>query len=388
MDGNGPLARGALSRAWTSLTRAVRSVGDPTPPPSDTAVSVQPPAAADAGDAARVATARGIFSNGPLPTNFSINLGAAPCNHSCLFCPQSIHKPRKAAWLDLDVLRKVVSELPEEGVLVNISSYSETLAAPNLVEAIRIIKTGRPKLKIVMATNGSLMRENVVQGVIDAGLDHYSYSFDAPDRDSYHKLMQVDHFDRVWANLERIVEMRKASGSAMKITTHIMGFEQFREKFKEFEAYWKDRVDAVIWRPVGNWGGGTWGLEDNLAKAGFVVPETQLPPDRYPCNSIFMHFKLQHDGRYAPCVAAVPDHLPEEELHNVPYIGDARTMTWGEAWAKLSDMRRAHLEGDWGRYECCKSCNIWSLWPNVWTDTGTSGEGERFRLPAGIDAAR
>jgi MoaA/NifB/PqqE/SkfB family radical SAM enzyme len=341
----------------------------------------------DALEVATASTARGIFANGPLPTNFSINLGAAPCNHSCLFCPQSVHKPRKASWLKLDLLRKVVGEMPEEGILVNISSYSETLAAPNLVEAVQIIKTLRPKLKVVMATNGSLFRENVISGLFDAGLDHYQYSFDAPDRRSYERLMQVDHFDRVWANLERIIEMRRKRRSSMRITTHIMGFEEFRENFAAFEAYWKDKVDQVIWRPVGNWGGETWGLEGNLAKAGFSVPESAKPDRRTPCNSIFMHFKLQHDGRYAPCVAAVPDFLPEEELHCVPYLGNAGEISWSEAWSRLSDMRQAHLSGEWERYDCCKSCSIWSLWPDVWKDRGVNTPGmPRFHVP-GIEIA-
>ena len=333
-------------------------------------------------EAVRHQQARVIFANGPSPTNFSINLGAAPCNHSCLFCPQSIHKPKKASWLSMDLLRKVAGELPEEGLLVNISSYSETLAAPNLVEAVRILKTVRPKLPVVMATNGSLLRENVVAGLMDAGLDHYQYSFDAPDRESYHRLMQVDDFDKVWANLDRIVEMRRARGSKMRITTHIMGFEQFRESFKAFEDYWRDKVDQVIWRPVGNWGGETWGLEANLAKAGFSVPAAAAPDKRTPCNSIFMHFKMQHDGRYAPCVAAVPDYLPEEEMHCVPYLGDANEITWSEAWRRLSDMRQAHLKGEWARYDCCRTCNIWAVWPNVWKDRGENTEGApRFHIP-------
>jgi MoaA/NifB/PqqE/SkfB family radical SAM enzyme len=344
-------------------------------------------AAIDPAETARLATARNIFNNGTLPTNFSINLGAAPCNHACLFCPQSIHKPRKASWLSMDLLRKVVSEMPQQGVLMNISSYSETLAAPNLVEAISIMKTMRPKMQIVMATNGSLFRENVISGVIDAGLDIYQYSFDAPDRESYKRMMQVDHFDRVWENLERIVKMRNERTSPMKISTHILGFEQFRESFKIFEAYWKDKVDSVNWRPVGNWGGETWGLEKNLAKAGFTVPEVERNPRRTPCNSIFMHFKLQHDGRYAPCVAAVPDYLPEEELHCVPYLGSAHDMTWTEAWERLGDMRRAHLAGEWDRYDCCRTCNIWSVWPDVWKDRGVNGPGvPRFHLP-GIEHA-
>lgn len=331
--------------------------------------------------------AQAIFSNGKLPSNFSINLGAAPCNHSCLFCPQSVKKPRKAAWLDLEILRKVAGEMPEQGMLINISSYSETLAAPNLVPAVRLLKEVRPKLKVAMATNGSLYREDVIAGLIDVGLDHYSYSFDAPDRESYKRMMQVDHFDRVWNNLERIVEMRNRRGSAMRITTHIMAFDQFKDNFEAFRAQWTGKVDDVLFRPVGNWGGDSWGLRKNLEAAGFTAPLQQGRAKRSPCNSIFMHFKLQHDGRYAPCIAAVPDYLPDEEVHAVAYLGSARDMTWGEAWAKLGEMRRAHLEGNWDAYECCRTCDVWSLWPEIWEDRGTTtAEGHRFHIP-GVEHA-
>ena len=46
---------------------------------------------------------------------------------------------------------------------------------------------------------------DVVEAVIDAGLDHYSYSFDAPTREKYREIIQVDNFDKAWANLERCV---------------------------------------------------------------------------------------------------------------------------------------------------------------------------------------
>jgi MoaA/NifB/PqqE/SkfB family radical SAM enzyme len=334
------------------------------------------------------ASLKATFANGALPTTFSINLGAAPCNHSCRFCPQSVHKPKRASWLDLDLLRKVASELPEQGMEVNISSYSETLAAPNLVSAIRLLKEVRPKLRVVMATNGSLLREDVVTGVIDAGLDHYSYSFDAPDRKSYERLMQVDHFDRVWKNLDRIVDLRNERKSKMLITTHIMGFEEFRQPYEEFKSYWEKRVNLVYWREVGNWGGDTWGLEQKLAEAGFTLPAVAQKSARVPCTSIFMSFKLQHDGRYAPCVAAVPDYLPAEERHNVPYIGDARDITFTEAWDKLSNMRQAHLRGEWDRYDCCKTCSIWGLFTNGWEDRGVNRpDSPRFHVP-GIEIAQ
>src|SRR5690242_7459998 len=134
---------------------------------------------ADGETSRKIAYAKGVLWNGAQPTDFSIGLGAAPCNHTCLFCPQSVEKPGRAVWLDQGLLRKVLEELPQEKLRLNISSYSETVAAPNLLPAVRLMKEVRPKLPVIMASNGTIFREEVIEGLIDAGLDHYSYSFDA-----------------------------------------------------------------------------------------------------------------------------------------------------------------------------------------------------------------
>ena len=382
----------ALGGENSAATKAVRSLVKrvahtrPAPSPSLTPdiQNEERNQSVDTSEQRRLVVARAIFNNGKLPSEFSITLGAAPCNHSCLFCPQSVKKPRKASWMDLDLLRKHLGELPESGVGLNISSYSETLAAPVLVEAVKLMKEMRPNLRISMATNGSLFRENVIEELIDAGLDHYQYSFDAPTRESFHRLIQKDDFDRVTENLEEVIEMRDRKNSKMFITTHVMDFVETSEENEKFIEKWNEKFtgdqDSAALRSVGNWGGDAWGLEGELKKNGFTSAY-QAPEKRYPCNSIFMHFKLQHDGRYAPCVAAVPDYIPEEEGHDVPYLGDARDMTWTEAWEKLSVMRQAHLEGRWDDYECCRTCNIWGLWQNVWEDRGKNEVGKpRFHL--------
>lgn len=337
----------------------------------------------DALRARKIDYGKSVLSNGPLPTNFSVNLGAAPCNHTCLFCPQSVEKPAKAEWLDLDLLRKVLLEMPEEHILLNLSSYSETITAPNLVPAVRLMKQLRPKLPIAMATNGTIYREQVVEELVDAGLDHYSYSFDGATKEDYRTLMQMDHFERAWENLERVVAIKRRKRSPMKITTHIMHFKGVEEAYEKFKAYWEDKLDAVVLRRVGNWGADRLGLMRHLAAQGFVSAH-ETPATRTPCPSIFMHFKLQYDGDYYPCVAAIPAY----NEHEVPALGNARTMTWPEAWEKLGEMRRAHLEGRWDDYACCRSCDIWSMWDDMWfQEPGADGKPGPFHL-IDIDHAR
>ena len=312
-------------------------------------------------EGAKIQYGKNVVSNKAIPNNFSVTLGAAPCNHSCLFCPQSVEKPDGQYWLDLELLRKVLHEMPEEGVLLNVSAYTETIVAPNLIDAIKMMKEIRPKLKVAMATNGTLFREEKVEELIDVGLDQYSYSFDSPNPQDYATIMQKDDFHKVWNNLEQIVAMRDKKRSSMIVTTHIMHFKGVEQDFEVFKNYWQDKVDAVVLRRVGNWGSDDLGLMNRLKEEGFESAH-ETPTDRYPCMSIFTHFKLQYTGEYYPCVSAIPAY----DKHLVPPIGHAKDIPFLEAWERLGEMRRAHLEGRWDDYECCKTCNIWSLWDNPW----------------------
>lgn len=347
------------------------------------AVPASPLAAPLSLEEQKISAARMYLRTGAVPCNFSINLGYAPCNHTCLFCPQSVVKPDKAVWLDLDLLRKVLEEMPEEGVYLHVSSYSETLTAPNLIPAIGLMKKLRPKLPIIMASNGSLWREDVVSLLIDLGLDWYSYSFDAPNREGYAKLMQKDDFDAVGRNLERLIDLRNSKGSVMKITTHIMAFKEFEADFEIFKQHWLHRLDGINFRKISNWGSDDYGLEQQLTEAGYNRIHS-APAQRFPCTSIFSHFKLSVEGDYYPCVAAVPG----PGIHKVKSLGNARDISWWEAWDRLGEMRQAHLEGRWDDCACCGNCDIWGVsYNDIWfRETGPDGR-THFTVK-GVDYAR
>ncbi len=368
----------------TGIVQKIRFYAKRFREPSGTGVgladSVNPQAAAEE----RNALAKQYVSSGTLPCDFSITVGVAPCNYSCMFCPQSVSKPKKAVWMDLGLLEKCLTEMPEEGVQLNVSSFSETIAAHNLVPAIQLMKRVRPKLRVIMATNGSLFREKVVEALIDAGVDHYSYSFDAPTRERYKELIQVDNFDKAWQNLERIVEMRNNKKSKMFISTHIMNFKGVEEDFEKFRSYWEGKVDSVRLRTVGNWGGDSeLSLTSKLEAMGYVSAH-ETPQRRYPCLSIFTHFQLQPDGHYMACIGTTPDYASNPKYS----LGHASDTTWAEAWARLGEMRRAHLEGRWDEIEACRNCNIWSLWKDAWQESpGDDKKPRQFRLE-GVEYAK
>lgn len=297
---------------------------------------------------------------GIFPSQFSINLGSAPCNHKCLFCPQSVKKPKKAEWLDLTVLEKALNEMPTKNINLNVSSYSETMSCPILFPALEMMKRIRPDLTIVLATNGSMITEDHVRRLINIGLEMLSFSFDASDRDSYRKLMQVDDFEKAERNLEMVCRIRSELGSNMIISTHIMAFENQSEGFEDFKRKWEGKVDTVAFRAVGNWGDEGLDLKKRLAQIGFI-PIYKKPERRYPCTSVFMHFKLGIDGFYYPCVAYIPG-----DVHKSKPIGDARKITFNEAWARMEEIRQKHLSGKWNECPYCQTCDVWGLWEDMW----------------------
>jgi radical SAM protein with 4Fe4S-binding SPASM domain len=324
----------------------------------------------------KLALQRAVLPYGMFPSQFSISLGAAPCIHSCLFCPQSVEKPAEKTWLQLEVLEKSLREMPEDKIQLNVSSYSETMHAPNLFSSLELMKGIRPNLPIVLATSGVSITEEQVHRLIDLGLEMLQFSFDAADPESYKTLMQCNHFNRATEKLEMICRIRDERKSGMKVITHIMAFENQKDGFEKFKLAWENKVDIINFRPVGNWGEENLNLKKQLAEKGFI-PIYKKPENRYPCTSIFMHFKLSPDGFYYPCVA----YIPGDDKDRAFALGNARVMTFKEAWNQLNLLRQKHLTGNWDGCHHCESCDVWGLWEDMFYE-----ENGKFDLDNSIKA--
>ena len=310
----------------------------------------------------RQETASACLPTGEQVSALLVALGSAPCNHNCIFCYQSIEKPKTATWLDVNLLRHVVQQFPATPVNVHMSANTETFFAPNLVDSVRMIKEERPDCPIILSTNGSRFRPHIMEELIDLKLNTLSYSFDGATREDYKLVVGNDSFDLVWENLEKIVQMRDRKGSNMEIHTHIMGFKGMEASFERFRKQWEGKNVYVHFRRVCNWGGSERGMavEKQLAEAG-LFPH-QPTDNRYPCGSLFAQIKLGHTGDYWLCSSAISDY----DDHGVPNLGHASEVPLQEVWQKMSQYRCAHLRGEWDSMPYCVHCTTWSMWYDYW----------------------
>src|SRR6266498_3353556 len=133
------------------------------------------------------------------------------CNAKCVFCPRDdMH--RRQGIMSVDLFRKIVDECVELGIThVRMHNYGESFIDRKLVEKVRYAKQQGIK-EVGMISNGSLITDQIARGMIDAGLDAINISVDASGKEVFESTRVGLKYDKVIANIERIVRLRAETG--------------------------------------------------------------------------------------------------------------------------------------------------------------------------------
>jgi heme b synthase len=105
------------------------------------------------------------------------------CNLACGHCRASAERGSYEGELDTERCKGLLDEIAEVGKPVVILTGGEPLLRPDICE---IAAYGDSKgLRMVLATNGTLMNEAMAENLIRAGIKRVSVSIDGPDAESH-----------------------------------------------------------------------------------------------------------------------------------------------------------------------------------------------------------
>ena len=123
-----------------------------------------------------------------------------------------------------------------------------------LVEKVRYAKQKGIK-EVGMISNGSLITEAVARGMVDAGLDAINISVDASGKDVFESTRIGLKYDKVIANIERLVRIRAESGK--RRPKLILSFVRQNNSADEqaFIEHWRRIADKIHITDLHNWGG-------------------------------------------------------------------------------------------------------------------------------------
>src|ERR671910_2863280 len=228
------------------------------------------------------------------------------CNAKCVFCPRD-EMHRKQGIMSFDLFKKVVDEAAELGIThVRVHNYGEPFVDRRLVDKVRYAKE-RGIREVGMISNGSLINEQVARGMIEAGLDAINISVDASGKDVFESTRLGLKYDKVIANIERLVRLRTESGK--RRPKLILSFVRQNNSVDEqaFIEHWRAIADKIHITDLHNW-------------AGTLNRDSDV---NYPCYRPWLTFTVLWDGRVSLCCA---------DFDGKTILGDLNTQTIQEIW--------------------------------------------------------
>ncbi|CAN5490196.1 radical SAM protein [soil metagenome] len=254
------------------------------------------------------------------------------CNAKCVFCPRD-EMHRKQGIMTFDLFRKVVDECVALGIThIRMHNYGEAFIDKQLVEKVRYAKQ-KGISEVGAISNGSLLTEAVTRGMIEAGLDAINISVDASGKDVFESTRIGLKYDKVIANIERLVRLRTEAGK--RRPKLILSFVRQNNDADEqaFIEHWKKIADKIHITDLHNW-------------AGTLHTESDV---NYPCYRPWLTFTVLWDGRVSLCCADFDGRV---------VLGDLNVSSIQEIWNSegYRNVRREHLES--GGPEICRSCDL------------------------------
>jgi MoaA/NifB/PqqE/SkfB family radical SAM enzyme len=254
------------------------------------------------------------------------------CNAKCVFCPRD-EMHRRQGIMTVELFRKIVDECAALGIThVRMHNYGEAFIDKQLVDKVRYAKQKGIR-EVGVISNGSLITESVARGMIEAGLDAINISVDAAGKEVFEATRLGLKYDKVIANIERLVRIRAESGK--RRPKLILSFVRQNNSTDEqaFIEHWRAIADKVHITDLHNW-------------AGTLNTESDV---NYPCYRPWLTFTVLWDGRVSLCCADFDGKI---------ILGDLNTSSIREIWnaEPYRDARRQHLES--GGPDICRACDL------------------------------
>ena len=254
------------------------------------------------------------------------------CNAKCVFCPRD-EMHRRQGIMTVELFRKIVDECADLGIThIRMHNYGEAFIDRKLVEKVRYAKQKGIR-EVGLISNGSLISEPVARGMIDAGLDAINISVDASGKEVFESTRIGLKYDKVIANIERLVRLRGESGK--RRPKLILSFVRQNNSADEqaFIEHWRSIADKIHVTDLHNW-------------AGTLNKESDV---NFPCYRPWLTFTVLWDGRVSLCCA---------DFDGKTILGDLNTHSIADVWnaEPYRNARRQHLES--GGPDICRACDL------------------------------
>ena len=267
------------------------------------------------------------------------------CNFKCIMCPATYLKEKKK-HMDFELFKKAVNEISQYGSLVRFIGYSEPLLYERIKDAIKYVK--EKKLLLHITTNGSLLKDDIMETIINFKADSIIFSFQGFTEEEYcfMRNSKSASYEKVIDNIKALYK-RKKKKPHIKITTTITERDSRKEDFIKSHFDYTDEIQITgfthfihierIFKEKNIWN-----------KLGIKKPEKVKN-----INCVIPGYELiiKEDGNVYPCCGSFTRELKIGNIKNKKII---------DLWHsdEAYKIRKELYKGKLGLYKDCQVCPV------------------------------
>jgi len=143
------------------------------------------------------------------PTSAAVSIGSV-CDLKCVFCSRQHFLPVDSAFMDFEQFQKLAPNLIGTRK-ASLFGLGDPLLNRRFIDFLRI--SHQYGIEATTTTHGMHLTEPVAQALIEEGMEELAVSLDAADPDLLQQLRANSDIERIFANLRRLADLKKQSGS-------------------------------------------------------------------------------------------------------------------------------------------------------------------------------
>jgi len=208
------------------------------------------------------------------------------CNSRCRTCPHEMI--RRDTIMPMERFTKLIDECAGQGVkCINLAEYGEPLMDPLLVQRVANVRERLPDTRVGFFTNASLLTENKIGELLDAGLSFIVFSLDGTDAATYESIRRGLKYDEVIHNIKAFLAANKERGKSCKTRVHMVRTSANDVQWGMIQNTWKYLVDEVTYA--------------DCEGRDSEFPVYQDNSRRMPCSPLFRNMHILTDGTVVMC---------------------------------------------------------------------------------------
>lgn len=278
----------------------------------------------------------------PFPLNVDIEV-SSHCQIKCTHCFRQHMDIGENQFMDFALYKSIVEECGRHGLFtLKFSMRGEPLLHPDIVEMVSLAKRSGIR-EVWINTNGGPITERLAEGLMRAGADWITMSFDGLGA-NYEAVRVPLKYEESLAKLKTLRSVRDRLGANTLLNVQAI-WSSIKDDPGAYVSLMKGIVDRVAYNPDMDFS--SYRLEP---QKGFVCPR------------LWQRLCVTSSGNYLKC----PSDFTMEEI-----LGNAREHSVKEAWDVLQGrQRQLHLDDRRLESAVCRKCHHGAVKVRVARDVG------------------